>query len=42
MPEAAEGETTAGAEPGMPGNPVTLTDPRVMRALSRRVRTSAV
>src|SRR5437588_9899860 len=38
MPEAAEGETTTGAEPGMPGNPVELTDPRVMRALAHQGR----
>ena len=37
-PEAAEGETTASAEPGMPGNPVELTDPKMMRALAHQGR----
>ncbi len=37
-PEAAEDETTASAEPGMPGNPVELTDPKMMRALAHQGR----
>src|ERR1700757_3851901 len=32
--EAPAGEPIEGIEPGMPGNPVELTDPRMMRALA--------
>jgi len=33
-----EAGTPAGVEPGMPGNPVELTDPRMMRALAHQAR----
>src|SRR6266436_393297 len=32
------GEPDEAAEPGMPGNPVTITDPRMMRALAHQAR----
>ena len=36
--EAPAGGPIEGIEPGMPGNPVELTDPRMMRALAHQGR----
>jgi DNA-binding transcriptional ArsR family regulator len=36
--DRAAGRGAEGAEPGMPGNPVELTDPRMMRALAHPAR----
>jgi hypothetical protein len=36
--DRAAGPETAGGEPGMPGNPVELTDPKMMRALAHQGR----
>lgn len=37
-PESAAGKPESDAEPGMPGNPITLTDPKMMRALAHPAR----
>jgi hypothetical protein len=36
--EASAGGPIEGTEPGMPGNPIELTDPRMMRALAHPAR----